>query len=161
MGIGERIKKRRRELDISQEKLAELVDVHENTIRKWEQGTRSPDAQKLNLLASALGTTVGVLMGEVEPEQSEPKNNLPISNAPEAVNDDLDLAYWGGVVERAERIARKEDSSKKTLIAGMLKMATEAITGAEAKSTAEKSRPNIIQNAENVQGDVNQNARTS
>ena len=58
-------------MNISQEKLSELVDVHSNTIRKWEQGTSSPDAQKLNQLAEVLGTTVGDLMGESEPVQSD------------------------------------------------------------------------------------------
>ena len=152
MGIGERIKKRRRELDISQEKLAELVDVHENTIRKWEQGTRSPDAQKLNLLASALGTTVGVLMGEVEPEQSEPKNNLPINNAQPESESYLDLGYWGNVADNARKVARSDDP-RRSLVMALLNSAMNEFLGNEAAPIMpDKS---IIGVNGNIQGDKN------
>lgn len=66
MITGERIRKRRRDLNISQEALGTLVDVHANTIRKWEQGIRSPDIRDMNKLAEALNTTVAYLSGETE-----------------------------------------------------------------------------------------------
>ena len=66
MITGERIRKRRRDLNISQEALGTLVDVHANTIRKWEQGIRSPDIRDMNKLAEALDTTIAYLSGETE-----------------------------------------------------------------------------------------------
>ena len=35
---GSRLKQQRATLHISQERLAEYLDVHVNTIRRWEQG---------------------------------------------------------------------------------------------------------------------------
>ena len=67
------------------------------------------------------------------PQISLPINNMEKEN--KISNDDLDLGFWGGVVERAERAARSNDNGKKTLIAGMLDMAKNAITGAEKTST--------------------------
>ena len=74
--------------------------------------------------------------GEPEGAPKNPGINLPINNGVgenKISNDDLDLGFWGGVVERAERAARSNDSGKKELIAGMLRMAEKAITGSESK----------------------------
>ena len=61
---GSRLKKQRELLGISQERLAEKVEVHVNTIRRWEQGKQSPDAKKLDRIAEALNTTIAYLSGE-------------------------------------------------------------------------------------------------
>ncbi|MBQ7578589.1 MAG: helix-turn-helix transcriptional regulator [Synergistaceae bacterium] len=61
---GKRLREQREILGLSQEKLAERIDVHVNTIRRWEQNKQVPDATKLNLLAEALNTTVAYLSGE-------------------------------------------------------------------------------------------------
>ena len=61
---GSRLREQREVLGMSQEKLAEEVNVHVNTIRRWEQGKQVPDVAKLYLLAGALNTTVAYLSGE-------------------------------------------------------------------------------------------------
>ena len=66
MSIGERLRECRRNIHMSQEYLAEAVDVHANTIRKWEKGQRSPRAEELAKLAFALNTTVAYLTGETD-----------------------------------------------------------------------------------------------
>lgn len=61
---GSRLREQREILGFSQELLAEKVNVHVNTIRRWEQGKQVPDITKLNRLAEALSTTVAYLSGE-------------------------------------------------------------------------------------------------
>ncbi|MBQ7594129.1 MAG: helix-turn-helix transcriptional regulator [Synergistaceae bacterium] len=68
---GSRLKQQRTALHLSQELLAEELDVHVNTIRRWEQGKQVPDINKLERLADALDTTVAYLSGETDAPQRE------------------------------------------------------------------------------------------
>lgn len=68
---GSRLKEQRNALRLSQESLAERLDVHVNTIRRWEQDRQAPDAKKLSSLAEALHTTVAYLSGETDNPQRE------------------------------------------------------------------------------------------
>lgn len=65
MDFGERLK-RVRKGRYNQEELASLIGVHTNTISRWENGSRSPDAGTLQKLAQALDTTTAYLLGEVD-----------------------------------------------------------------------------------------------
>lgn len=53
--IGISIKKRRKELGITQPHLAELADVSTNTLYKIERGQGNPSLEVLNKLAEVLG----------------------------------------------------------------------------------------------------------
>lgn len=53
--LGETIKKRRKELSITQPHLAELANVSTNTIYKLERGQGNPSLDVLNKLAEVLG----------------------------------------------------------------------------------------------------------
>lgn len=71
MILGERLKQLRGK-KYSQEELAELLNVHNNTISKWENGTQEPRAKRLKKLAEILGTTSAYLIGETDnPEQQK------------------------------------------------------------------------------------------
>lgn len=61
MEIGKTIEKRRKELKLSQENLAELVGVSRGTISCWENDKKSPSGEHLELLAKALQLTVDQL----------------------------------------------------------------------------------------------------
>lgn len=52
--IGERIYKRRKELKMTQRDLAEMIDVSDKTVSRWENGSTIPDATQIPLIASAL-----------------------------------------------------------------------------------------------------------
>jgi len=52
--LGERIKSRRESLKMSQEDLADLMEVSRVTISNWERGQRGIDATEMDKLASAL-----------------------------------------------------------------------------------------------------------
>ncbi len=53
--IGETIKKRRKELSITQPHLAEIAKVSTNTLYKLERGQGNPSLEVLNKLAEVLG----------------------------------------------------------------------------------------------------------
>ena len=153
MNLAEKLKLFRKRAHFTQQELADAIGVSIMTVRRWEWNDRTPRLEEIEKIAAALGTTTDYLLnGESEPAQNEPSknqgNNLHINNAPEMSSDDLDLGFWGGVVERAERVARHEDNGKKTLIAGMLRMALNSVDG-EALPV-EKTARQII----GVQGDI-------
>lgn len=90
MCLGAKLKIRRKQMGLSQEQLGDLVDFHVNTVRRWENGSRSPDADTLQKLAQALDTTTAYLLGEVDDparlSASQPTSKtvvLPESNAHE------------------------------------------------------------------------------
>lgn len=58
---GRNIKRRRRALGFSQEKLADLLGVRQATVARWEAGTMEPRRARKSELATALGTDVDML----------------------------------------------------------------------------------------------------
>lgn len=101
MNLGEKIKQRRREKNLSQEKLGELLNVHENTIRKWEKGISSPSAEELQRLANELETTTTDLYNE---NYSFIKNSA-YQDKTEIQNSFPSMGYWGTLLDNAEKAA--------------------------------------------------------
>ena len=73
MSIGERITQLRKRHNISQQQLAQMMDVSRQAVSKWENDLSSPDTIHLIRLADALGTDVEYLAtGKAsEPEVKE------------------------------------------------------------------------------------------
>jgi transcriptional regulator with XRE-family HTH domain len=53
--LGETIKKRRKELRITQPQLADLAEISVNTLYKLENGLGNPSMEVMNKLAEVLG----------------------------------------------------------------------------------------------------------
>ena len=68
MNIGDRITALRKEKNISQAELAKRLNVSRQAVSKWEQGTASPDTERLIQLAEILDTEVEYLATGVHPE---------------------------------------------------------------------------------------------
>jgi transcriptional regulator with XRE-family HTH domain len=64
--VGNRIKECRRLRSYSQAELAEMIGIHDATVRRWEMGRQVPNIEMLHKLATALETTTGYLMGEID-----------------------------------------------------------------------------------------------
>lgn len=60
--LGQRIKSRRKQMDLSASALARRAGVTRDTLHAWETGQSEPRANKLLMLAGVLGTNVGWLM---------------------------------------------------------------------------------------------------
>ena len=68
--FGERLKELRKAAGITQTGLAETLNVHPQTVSKWERGLSEPDISQLGELAAALGVTLEKLCGQAEAEQT-------------------------------------------------------------------------------------------
>ena len=68
MSLGERITELRTAAGISQNQLAKAMEVSRQAVSKWEQGTSSPDTERLIQLAEILGTEVEYLATGTHPE---------------------------------------------------------------------------------------------
>ncbi|MDH3973227.1 MAG: helix-turn-helix domain-containing protein [Deltaproteobacteria bacterium] len=62
--IGEKIKERRRDLGITQERLAEKLDVSYQQIQRYEKGSNTLNTEKLQMLANCLHVPVGFFFEE-------------------------------------------------------------------------------------------------
>lgn len=80
MSIGERITDLRKAENISQGKLASLLDVSRQAVSKWENDQSSPDTLKLIQLADVLKTDVEYL---ATGKKAEPKVEKVIVTVPE------------------------------------------------------------------------------
>lgn len=63
MQLGKNICSLRKEKGLSQEKLAEKINVTRQTISNWELGETSPNPEQLILLSEALGKSIDELVG--------------------------------------------------------------------------------------------------
>lgn len=59
--IGEAVKRRRKELGISQERLAEILDVSYQQVQRYENGSNKLNVETIQLIAAALSVTVAYL----------------------------------------------------------------------------------------------------
>ncbi len=62
MTLGEKIWRAREAKGLSQEQLAEALDVSRQTISNWENDKATPDAVKLGLLCKALGVSADEML---------------------------------------------------------------------------------------------------
>ena len=65
--LNENIKNLRKAKGLSQEELANRLNVVRQTISKWEKGLSVPDSSMLISLADELDTSVSTLLGETVP----------------------------------------------------------------------------------------------
>ena len=159
MTLGEKIRKARKG-KMTQAELAEAIGVHEMTIRRWELGERSPNIGALQKIANVLSIPLIELTDDTPQEQPLKQllenltKSLPINNDEnkEKVkikdplfgtqweyepnkSQELGLAYWGSVVDNAQRVAKNGNEQEKAAALMMLRMAVDAITGAGDKQT--------------------------
>ncbi len=69
-GFGKHLKELRLAAKITQSGLAEKLNLHPQTVSKWERGLSEPDIAQLGDLAAALGITLERLLGKEETERS-------------------------------------------------------------------------------------------
>ena len=70
MTLGEKIKEIRKRFKLSQEQLAEIMNVSRQAITKWENDIGMPDTSNLQILAQTFGITIDYLLNN--------ENELPL-----------------------------------------------------------------------------------
>jgi len=76
MTLGERIKECRQNVDLSQEKVAELVGVSRQAVTKWEANQTAPSTENLFKLAEIFGTTVDFMLTSDAPGPNSPAEQI-------------------------------------------------------------------------------------
>ena len=80
--LGEKIWRLRERRGLSQEALAEKLEVSRQTISNWENDRATPDAYKLKQLCKALGVSVDELWetGERKPDPEGKQTQMPLKD---------------------------------------------------------------------------------
>ncbi len=97
MTIGEKIKYLRRKNDVTQEKLAEYLNITYQSISKWENNNALPDISLAVPLANFFGVTLDELFDR--------NGDLQAAEIEEYINKDYDLAHISSAEAVGERIA--------------------------------------------------------
>ncbi|KZL48077.1 helix-turn-helix domain-containing protein [Nodularia spumigena] len=69
--FGKAIRRRRRELDLSQEELAERAEIHRTYISSIERGQRNPSLENIEKLTKALDISISELFANYGIEVEE------------------------------------------------------------------------------------------
>ena len=75
MSFAENLKLIRKERNLSQEELAEILEVSRQAVSKWEQGDGYPEVEKLLLLSSKLNISLDNLMSTEFAQKSSNTNH--------------------------------------------------------------------------------------
>ena len=94
MTLGEKIAKQRKDLNYTQEQLADILGVSRQSISKWEANIAYPETDKLIELGNLFDCSMDYLLKE------------------EITGKDGTQAYQSGVTERVEEIAKKVMTDK-------------------------------------------------
>ena len=82
MTFGERLYQLRKNANLTQEQLAELLDVSRQSVSKWEQDKAYPEMTRLLFLSDYFQVSLDYLMrGTAEPEESEKNRQFKSENA--------------------------------------------------------------------------------
>ena len=88
--FAQKLKALRKSKGITQEKLAELLNISIMTIRRWEWGERSPRVEEIKALAAALGVPEADLLNDPPPEHSG-EWTIHINVADKFTKEEIDL----------------------------------------------------------------------
>lgn len=112
MSLGERIYKLRTEKNLSQDALAEMLEVSRQSVSKWENNNTVPDLEKLLKLSEIFGISLDELMkGEktvydahkgIETAKAEPPktevSNRKVSEVEKSMWEDFPLKKVTGII---------------------------------------------------------------
>ena len=89
--VGKRIKARRKQLGLTQKQLAELVDLSEGSVSRYESGSiKDAPTQKLNDFARALSVEVAYIIG-FKPETDKFQLAIELVNKIQELDDETGI----------------------------------------------------------------------
>ena len=101
--IGKNIRKLRKERNLTQEELAELLNITSQAVSKWENETGMPDISQIIPLASIFGVSIDTLFG---------KTNLNEQNDVEKLIEDLHVKNKNLEIDDYEEYKQKIEALK-------------------------------------------------
>lgn len=103
--LSEKLYQLRRSRGLSQEQLAEQLNVSRQAVSKWESGASMPESEKLLAISRFFGVTLDELMGEEQermpdagPAEKRPSGRSETLGLILAAGGALCLALWGVLV---------------------------------------------------------------
>lgn len=133
--LGEKLKEYRKKKGWKQEELAERSGYSRSSIINWETGKRAPRTVDIERIALTLGVSPHDLIGE-SLDASEDDSPITLQNIPHAKKSN-GYAYWGGVLDEAQRVAAGRNLKEISLIMPLLKLAYETLASAQEKGQVE------------------------
>lgn len=117
--VGDRIRKRRQELGLTQERVAKDADMSKGFLSEVETGTRKPSAEYLLRISNALHVSLDFLMkgdGESPSETGRLKVQIPASLSDFALANRLPFDVVKSMLDAKLRIiANRRDSTEEDL----------------------------------------------
>ena len=141
--IGDKIRQIRKSKGWKQEDLAERSGYSRSSIINWETGKRAPRADDIERLALILGVSTFELISDTKILQDKNISN-EVSLLPPGLGTGraTGVAYWGGVLDSARKLAETRDLGEIKLILPLLKLAYETLLSVKEQSQ-EKEASNI------------------
>ncbi|MBR5558619.1 MAG: helix-turn-helix transcriptional regulator [Oscillospiraceae bacterium] len=90
--IGSKIAALRKEKNLTQAQLAEMIGVTDKAVSKWERNLSCPDIELLPRLSEIFGVTVDELLQATQNPTVKPNNLSPLSFVLHAVSTALGIA---------------------------------------------------------------------
>ena len=103
--IGEKIKELRKAQDVTQEKLADYLNISYQAVSKWENGLALPDITLIPALSNFFGVTSDYLLG-IKADENEEKLNEEIKyyfdddNITSFINEQLIDKYFEKSIDK-------------------------------------------------------------
>jgi len=98
--LGERIRRRRTELGLTQEQLAAELDISYQQIQKYESGANRISASRLYALARRMGVAVGYFFEGFDPLEGEVHGERPEHGGRQ--RSAIELARCAALIDSAE-----------------------------------------------------------
>ena len=99
------IREFRKKKNMTQAELAEILEVHENTLRRWENGSFEPRSNDLLKLCKALGCTEAELLNGSTKQEFEVKILMGVKTLPSVAGIEItDNSFFYGVDEEKPQI---------------------------------------------------------
>ena len=97
--FSDRIARLRKDKGLNQKDFAEELGVSVDSVRRWEQGKRSPDIDILGKIAQVLNTTVSYISGETDnPERQNNGNEKLFLSLQEGIDNQLSFIRKGDFI---------------------------------------------------------------
>ena len=128
--LQENLTKIRKSKGLTQTDLAERCGFSRNSIVNWETGKREPKIGDIKKLAEALEVSPNDLLDD----NSDGQIHLQMS-----FSQSKGLAYWGGIVDEARKVAQSEDLQEIRLITPLLRSALDILIFVQEKYTHDNS----------------------
>lgn len=115
--------------------------IPRSSIINWETGKRAPRTVDIDRLALALGVSPHDLIGDYDEvaESISDDSQMQLQSKSVRETNSKGFAYWGGVLDAAQRLAEAKNLQEINVIAPLLKIAYEALVSAQESAQKDMS----------------------